>query len=94
MPEVIFATFGDAMRVPGTKKSMLQARAEGADIRIVYSPLDALELARRNPEKEVVFFALGFETTTRLLPYQSNKRRVKGSKISQSFATILPYLLP
>ena len=64
MSEVIFATFGDAMRVPGTKKSMLQARAEGADIRIVYSPLDALELARRNPEKEVVFFALGFETTT------------------------------
>ena len=63
-PEVIFATFGDAMRVPGTKKSMLQARSEGADIRIVYSPLDALELARRHPDKEVVFFALGFETTT------------------------------
>ena len=61
---VIFTTFGDAMRVPGTKKSMLQAKAEGADIRTVYSPLDALELARRNPDKEVVFFALGFETTT------------------------------
>ncbi|MDU8944308.1 hydrogenase formation protein HypD [Ovoidimarina sediminis] len=63
-PEVIFTTFGDAMRVPGTKKSLLQAKADGADIRMVYSPLDALELARRSPEREVVFFGLGFETTT------------------------------
>ena len=63
-PEVIFATFGDAMRVPGTRKSLLQAKADGADIRMVYSPLDALELARRNPDREVVFFGLGFETTT------------------------------
>lgn len=63
-PEVIFTTFGDAMRVPGTRKSLMQAKAEGADIRMVYSPLDALELARRNPEREVVFFGLGFETTT------------------------------
>ena len=63
-PEVIFTTFGDAMRVPGTQKSLMQAKAEGADIRMVYSPLDALELARRNPDREVVFFGLGFETTT------------------------------
>ena len=63
-PEVIFTTFGDAMRVPGTRKSLMQAKADGADIRMVYSPLDALELARRNPEREVVFFGLGFETTT------------------------------
>ena len=63
-PGVIFTTFGDAMRVPGTKKSLLQAKADGADIRMVYSPLDALELARRNPTREVVFFGLGFETTT------------------------------
>lgn len=63
-PEVIFTTFGDAMRVPGTKKSLLQAKAEGADIRMVYSPLDALALARKFPEREVVFFGLGFETTT------------------------------
>ena len=63
-PEVIFTTFGDAMRVPGTKKSLLQAKAEGADIRMVYSPLDAMEIARRNPGREVVFFGLGFETTT------------------------------
>jgi len=62
-PGTILTTFGDAMRVPGSKKSLLQARAEGADVRMVYSPLDALELARRHPDKQVVFFALGFETT-------------------------------
>lgn len=61
---VIFTTFGDAMRVPGTRKSLLQAKADGADIRMVYSPLDALALARKHPEREVVFFGLGFETTT------------------------------
>jgi hydrogenase expression/formation protein HypD len=61
---VIFCTFGDAMRVPGHRKSLMKAKAEGADIRMVYSPLDALELARRNPGREVVFFGLGFETTT------------------------------
>ncbi len=61
--EVIFATFGDAMRVPGSKKSLLQAKAEGADIRMVYSPMDALALARKHPDREVVFFAIGFETT-------------------------------
>ena len=62
-PDVIFTTFGDAMRVPGSKKSLLQARAEGCDVRMVYSPLDSLELAKQNPDKQVVFFALGFETT-------------------------------
>jgi hydrogenase expression/formation protein HypD len=63
-PGVVFTTFGDAMRVPGTGKSLLQARAAGADVRMVYSPLDALELARRDPGREVIFFGLGFETTT------------------------------
>ncbi len=62
-PEVIFCTFGDMMRVPGTEKSLLKAKAEGADVRMVYSPLDALKLALTNPDKEVVFFAVGFETT-------------------------------
>ncbi|HEY9732509.1 MAG TPA: hydrogenase formation protein HypD [Drouetiella sp.] len=61
--EVIFTTFGDAMRVPGSKKSLLQAKADGADVRMVYSPLDALQLAHKNKEREVIFFALGFETT-------------------------------
>ena len=63
-PNVILTTFGDVMRVPGTKKSLFQAKADGADVRMVYSPLDALELARRNPDKDIVFFGLGFETTT------------------------------
>ncbi len=62
-PNVIFATFGDAMRVPGSQTSLLQAKAQGADIRMVYSPLDSLQIAKDNPNKEVVFFALGFETT-------------------------------
>ena len=62
-PEVIFTTFGDAMRVPGSKKSLLKAKADGADVRMVYSPLDALQLARENPDREVIFFGLGFETT-------------------------------
>ncbi len=62
-PDVIFTTFGDAMRVPGSRKSLLQAKAEGADVRMVYSPLDALGLARRFPDRQVIFFALGFETT-------------------------------
>ncbi|HMO59439.1 MAG TPA: hydrogenase formation protein HypD [Roseiflexaceae bacterium] len=60
---VIFTTFGDMMRVPGSRGSLLDARARGADIRFVYSPLDALKLARQNPDKQVVFFAIGFETT-------------------------------
>jgi hydrogenase expression/formation protein HypD len=62
-PGVILATFGDAMRVPGSQKSLSEAKAAGADVRMVYSPLDALALARRNPEREIVFFAIGFETT-------------------------------
>jgi hydrogenase expression/formation protein HypD len=63
-PEVIFTTFGDMMRVPATSGSLLDAKARGADVRMVYSPLDALKIARENPEREVVFFAIGFETTT------------------------------
>ncbi|EKN4197080.1 hydrogenase formation protein HypD [Yersinia ruckeri] len=62
-PEVIFCTFGDALRVPGKQGSLLQARERGADVRVVYSPLDALKLAREYPHRQVVFFALGFETT-------------------------------
>ena len=62
-PEVIFTCFGDMMRVPGSKGSLLDAKAEGADVRMVYSPLDALRIAKQNPDREVIFFALGFETT-------------------------------
>jgi len=62
-PEVIFCSFGDMLRVPGSQQDLLSARASGADVRIVYSPLEALQAARENPAREVVFLAIGFETT-------------------------------
>jgi hydrogenase expression/formation protein HypD len=62
-PDVIFTSFGDMMRVPGSRGSLLEAKARGADVRFVYSPLDALRIAIDNPDKQVVFFAVGFETT-------------------------------
>lgn len=61
--DAILCSFGDMLRVPGSEKSLLQAKAEGADVRILYSPLEAVKLAREHPEREVVFFAVGFETT-------------------------------
>ncbi len=63
-PDVIMTSFGDMMRVPGSHGSFLDAKAEGTDIRMVYSPLDSLKIARQNPDKRVVFMAIGFETTT------------------------------
>ncbi|MCL7927158.1 MAG: hydrogenase formation protein HypD [marine benthic group bacterium] len=62
-PEVIFTSFGDMLRVPGSECDLFQVRARGGEVRVVYSPLDALELARANPDREIVFFAVGFETT-------------------------------
>jgi hydrogenase expression/formation protein HypD len=62
-PDVIFASFGDMLRVPGSRGDLLALRSRGADIRVVYSPLDALRLAREQPGKQVVFFGIGFETT-------------------------------
>jgi hydrogenase expression/formation protein HypD len=62
-PEVIFASFGDMLRVPGSRGDLLRLRSQGADVRVVYSPLDAVRLARENPTREVVFFGIGFETT-------------------------------
>ena len=62
-PGVIFTSYGDMLRVPGTRDDLFSARAAGADVRVVYSPLDALQIARENPDRQVVFFAIGFETT-------------------------------
>ncbi|HND20020.1 MAG TPA: hydrogenase formation protein HypD, partial [Acidobacteriota bacterium] len=62
-PNVIFCSFGDMLRVPGSDKDLFRIKSEGGDIRIVYSPLDAVKLARDNPGREVVFFGIGFETT-------------------------------
>lgn len=92
-PDVIFTTFGDAMRVPGSKKSLLQAKADGADIRMVYSPLDALELARKNPERQVIFFALGFETTmpsTALTVLQAESEDIKNFSLFCNHITTVP----
>jgi len=92
-PDVIFTTFGDAMRVPGSKKSLLQARADGCDVRMVYSPLDALRLAKENPNKQVVFFALGFETTmpsTALTVLQAEKEGVDNFSLFCNHITIIP----
>jgi hydrogenase expression/formation protein HypD len=92
-PAVIFTTFGDAMRVPGSQGSLLQARAEGADIRMVYSPLDALQIARQNPTREVIFFALGFETTmpsTALTVLQARCEGIKNFSLFCNHITIIP----
>lgn len=62
-PEVIFCSFGDMLRVPGSHKDLFTVKSEGGDVRVVYSPMDALEIARKMPDRQVVFFAIGFETT-------------------------------
>jgi hydrogenase expression/formation protein HypD len=92
-PEVIFTTFGDAIRVPGSKKSLLRAKAEGADVRMVYSPLDALKLARENPDREVIFFGLGFETTmpsTAMTVLEARASRVRNFSLFCNHITIIP----
>jgi hydrogenase expression/formation protein HypD len=92
-PGVIFTTFGDAMRVPGSKKSLLQAKAEGADVRMVYSPLDALALARKHRDRQVVFFGLGFETTmpsTALTILQAERERILNFSLFCNHITIIP----
>lgn len=63
LPNIIFTSYGDMLRVPGSQADLFEARAHGADVRIVYSPLDAVKIARANPDRQVVFFAVGFETT-------------------------------
>ncbi len=92
-PEVIFTTFGDAMRVPGSTKSLLQAKAGGADVRMVYSPLDALQLARDNPGREVIFFGLGFETTmpsTAMTVLRAHAEGVHNFSLFCNHITIIP----
>jgi hydrogenase expression/formation protein HypD len=92
-PSVIFTTFGDAMRVPGSKKSLLQAKADGADVRMVYSPMDALAIAAANPDKEVVFFGLGFETTmpsTALTVLEAERKGIKNFSLFCNHITIIP----
>ena len=91
--DVILCSFGDMLRVPGSKKSLLQIKAEGADVRILYSPLEALNIAKENPNKEVVFFAVGFETTApanALSVYQAKKSGITNYSILVSHVLVPP----
>ncbi|EFA70253.1 hydrogenase formation protein HypD [Cylindrospermopsis raciborskii S07] len=93
--QIIFTTFGDAMRVPGSKTSLLQAKAEGADIRMVYSPLDSLKIAKENPEKEIVFFGLGFETTapsTAFTILQAAAENIRNFSLFSNHVLVIPAL--
>jgi hydrogenase expression/formation protein HypD len=92
-PEFIFAAFGDMMRVPGTHGSPLEYKARGMDVRIVYSPADALKLARLNPQKHVVFFAIGFETTapsTALTIIRARAEGLPNFSVFCNHVTIIP----
>ena len=92
-PDVIMASFGDMMRVPGGKQSFLDAKAAGCDIRMVYSPLDALKLARTNPGKRVVFMAIGFETTapsTAMTVLRAAREGVDNFSVFSNHVTIIP----
>jgi len=94
-PNVIFTSFGDMMRVPGSKGTLLEAKARGADVRFVYSPLDALRVAVENPTKDVVFFAVGFETTapsTAVTVLRAKELGVKNFRVFSNHVTIVPPL--
>lgn len=94
-PGIAFCSFGDMLRVPGSRTDLLQVRSRGGDVRIVYSPLDALEIARREPEKQVVFFAVGFETTapaTALAVRQAHREGLKNFSLLVSHVLVPPAL--
>ncbi|MBU4334392.1 MAG: hydrogenase formation protein HypD, partial [Candidatus Omnitrophica bacterium] len=90
---VILCSFGDMLRVPGKKKDLLSVKAEAGDVRIVYSPMDALELAKKHPDKKVVFFAVGFETTApanAMVVYQADKQGVDNFSVLVSHVLVPP----
>lgn len=78
--DIILVTFGDMMRVPGTRSSLQEERSQGSDVRVAYSPLDALRIARENPQKEVIFLGIGFETTTPAVGLTVQQAREEGLK--------------
>jgi hydrogenase expression/formation protein HypD len=93
LEEVIFCSFGDMLRVPGTEKDLLAVKAAGGDVRIAYSPLDSLKLARENPDREVVFFAVGFETTapaTAMAVYQASQQQITNFFLLSSHVLVPP----
>lgn len=92
-PRVILTSFGDMLRVPGSRDDLLSARARGGDVRMVYSPLEALEIAEENPRREIVFFAVGFETTApavALAIRQARNRGVKNFSVLVSHVRVPP----
>jgi hydrogenase expression/formation protein HypD len=94
-PEVIFCSFGDMLRVPGSRGDLLQLKSRGADIRIVYSPLDAVNLAATNPGRKVVFFAIGFETTAppnAMAVALASKRRLANFSVLVSHVLVPPMI--
>lgn len=93
MPRVLFCSFGDMLRVPGSREDLFTVKAAGADVRIVYSPLDAVKLAAENPDREVVFFAVGFETTApanALAVYQAHQQGIENFSILCSHVLVPP----
>jgi hydrogenase expression/formation protein HypD len=93
LPNVIFCSFGDMLRVPGASKDLLSVKAAGGDIRIVYSPLDAVKLAVENPDREVVFFAVGFETTApanAMAVFQAHRKGVRNFSMLVSHVLVPP----
>ncbi|MFA5976348.1 MAG: hydrogenase formation protein HypD [Elusimicrobiota bacterium] len=92
-PDVIFCSFGDMLRVPGSCQDLFSVKATGGDVRIVYSPLDALQLARQHPDKEVVFFAVGFETTApanAMSVFQAKREGIKNFSLLVSHVIVPP----
>jgi hydrogenase expression/formation protein HypD len=92
-PEVIFCSFGDMLRVPGSEVDLLILKSRGADIRVVYSPMDCLKIARANPDKKVVFFAIGFETTApanAMSVWQAKQQGLKNFSILVSHVLVPP----
>jgi hydrogenase expression/formation protein HypD len=92
-PDVIFTSFGDMLRVPGSQTDLLSVKASGGDVRMVYSPLDALKIAQANPDKQVVFFAVGFETTApanAMAVYQAHQRGIDNFSVLVSHVLVPP----
>ena len=92
-PDVILTSYGDMLRVPGSERDLFSARAAGGDIRVVYSPLDALKIAQQNPDKQVVFFAIGFETTApanAMSVLQADKQNVDNYSVLVSHVCVPP----
>ncbi|MEW1612581.1 MULTISPECIES: hydrogenase formation protein HypD [unclassified Streptomyces] len=92
-PDVVFCSFGDMLRVPGSGRDLFQVKSEGADVRVVYSPLDALRVAQENPEKQVVFFGIGFETTAppnAMTVYQAKKLAIPNFSLLVSHVRVPP----